>query len=260
MYEVRGSTRGVVSVAPQPQAIFGNRLLDGLPRDEVAKLTPYIRRVFLHRGQEVAVPDEHGELMYFPVDALLWSWSDTTHTERRTSLLAVGRRGVVGWYRVMDVPSNGIRSVVLSPGSAWRVNAGALQSVGESMHSPFRRVLLRFCHAAFSISCCRLACNSEHNVDKRLARWLLWIMDETGKPEVSLTHQQLADVAAIRRPSVSLAFADLQRRGIVRVHHGLVQILDRERLERETCPCYDSITEIIETALDARSSSEVTVG
>ena len=249
MYDLRASARTVASVNPQAQAIFGNRLLDGLPREEIARVSPYVRRVFLHRGQELAAPEERGEFLYFPIDALLWSWCDTTHTERPTSLLTVGRRGVVGLYRILEMPHNNMRTMVLSPGSAWRLHAAAFSAVGESTRGPLRRGLLRFTYAAFAISCCRLACNSEHNVDKRLARWLLWIMDETGKPEVSLTHQQLADVAAIRRPSVSLAFSDLQRRGIVRVHHGLVQILDRDRLEHEACPCYESICDIIEGAL-----------
>lgn len=257
MYEMRGPVRGIAPVSPQAQAIFGNRLLDGLPREEAAKISPYIRRIFLHRGQELRWPEEQREFFYFPIDAFLWTWSDTTHTERPTSLLAVGRRGVVCLNKVFESLRTRTQNVVLSPGSAWRMHVAAFSALGDSMHSPLRRALSRFTHAAFAISCCRLACNSEHNVDKRLARWLLWIMDETGKPEVSLTHQQLADVAAIRRPSVSLAFSDLQRRGIVRVHHGFVQILDRERLERETCPCYEAISEIIEGALAPSSHMDL---
>ncbi len=256
MYDLRGSTRGVITYNPQLQSLFGNRLLDGLPRDEITKLSPYLRRLFLHRGQELASPEERGEFLYFPVDALLWSWSDTTHTERPTSVLTVGRRGVVGLYRMLEMSSNSLRTIVLSPGSAWRLSIAAFEAISDSIRTPLRRMLLRSTYAAFTISCCRLACNAEHNVDKRLARWLLWIMDETGKPEVSLTHQQLADVAAIRRPSVSLAFSDLQRRGIVRVHHGLVQILDRERLERDACPCHEAIDQIIETALSSEGGIE----
>jgi CRP-like cAMP-binding protein len=233
-------------------AVFGNRLLDVLPREEAARLAPHLRRVFLHRGQELGQAAEPFDHLIFPVDALLWAWMDTTDTERPTSLLTVGRRGVVGMGKILDMPMQNANLVVLSPGSAWRLHASALD-LNDSVRLPLRRVLSRFVYGAFAASCCRLACNSEHNVDKRLARWLLWIVDETGKPEVSLTHQQIADVAAIRRPSVSLAFSDLQRRGIVRVHHGLVQILDRERLERETCPCYYAIRDIVDRATVPRS-------
>ena len=245
VYELQQSVREMIPGTREPQpGILGNRLLDALTRDEVSRLAPSLRRVFLHRGQELAQPGEVLENAYFPIDALLWEWFDTTNTERPTSLLAVGRRGMIGLNCVLGVAKNDSHVVVLSPGSAWRLSCEALNNAAESVNGELRRILSRFNYAIFKLSCCRLACNSEHNVDRRLARWLLFIMDETGKPEISLTHQQLADLAAIRRPSVSLAFSDLQRRDIVRVHHGHVQILDRERLERETCHCYDVIRHI----------------
>jgi len=256
---MRAETRGVVAGSPRTKASVGNHLLDGLARGEISKVAPIVRGVFLHGGQELSTPSERGVQMYFPIDALLWSWSQTTHTERPTSLLSLGRRGVAGLYNALDMPGGGERVVVLSPGSAWCLHVAALSTISDSTQSSFRRALLRYSYAIFAISCYRLACNSEHNVDKRLARWLLWIMDETGKPEVSLTHQQLADVAAIRRPSVSLAFSDLQRRGIVRVHHGLVQILDRERLEHETCAYYNAIDNIIEAAMLSRDPLEAAI-
>lgn len=239
MWDVsRSATRGTVAFSPPPATGFsGNRLLDSLPRPEITKLAPYLRRTFLHRGQELATPDRPAEALYFPVDALLWGWTSTTQTERPTSIFATGRRGFVGYgdfFGTIDCPAN---VVALSPGVAWKLPKEALASVAGSVQSPLRRALERHVYASLMAIAYRMACNSEHNVDKRLARWLMYVMDETGKPEIALTHQQLAEVAAIRRPSVSLALSDLARRGIVRVQHGLVQVLDRDRLERESCPC-----------------------
>lgn len=249
MYEVQRSSRGIVGSPAMQQGMFGNHLLDALPKDEIGQLSPHLRRVFLHRGQVLAAPEEAAEFVYFPIDALLWNWTTTTGAERPTSLLTIGRRGAMSLDTLLQMPSVHGTVSVLSPGSAWRVSRCALEVLTGSPDSPARRLLSRFAYSAFAVCAYRLACNSEHNVDRRLARWLLFIMDETGKPEASLTHQQIADVAAIRRPSVSLAFSDLQRRGIVRVHHGLVQILDRERLERETCPCYGAIRGAMDDAI-----------
>ncbi|MBV8639097.1 MAG: Crp/Fnr family transcriptional regulator [Candidatus Eremiobacteraeota bacterium] len=257
MYEVQRGSRGVIGTSVMNHATFGNHLLDALPREEVGRLSAHLRRVFLHRGQILASPGDAAEFLYFPIDALLWSWTTTTGAERPTSLLTTGRRGAMSLDSLLDLPSTHGNVAVLSPGSAWRVARTALESLSRAIDSPIRRMLTRFAYASFAVCAYRLACNSEHNVDRRLARWLLFIMDETGKPEASLTHQQIADVAAIRRPSVSLAFSDLQRRGIVRVHHGLVQILNRERLERETCPCYTAIRVALEDALSGESLSEL---
>ena len=257
MFEVQRGSRGVIGTSAMQHAMFGNHLLDMLPREEIARLSAHLRRVFLHRGQVLASPGDAPEFVYFPIDALLWSWTTTTGADRPTSLLATGRRGAMSLDTLLDLPSTHGHVSVLSPGSAWRIARPALESFSRSIDSPVRRLLTRFAYASFAACAYRLACNSEHNVDRRLARWLLFIMDETGKPEASLTHQQLADVAAIRRPSVSLAFSDLQRRGIVRVHHGLVQILDRERLERDACPCYSAIRDAFEGALTPDSVSEL---
>ena len=257
MYEVQPGSRGVVGTAPLQHAMFGNYLLDALPREEIARLSPHLRRVFLHRGQALAVTGEVAEHIYFPIDALLWSWTTTTGAERPTSLLTIGRRGATPLEALLELQLSDGNVTVLSPGSTWRISRTALQGVLRSFDAPIRRLLSRFAYSSFAVCAYRLACNSEHNVDRRLARWLLFIMDETGKPEASLTHQQIADVAAIRRPSVSLAFSDLQRRGIVRVHHGLVQILDRDRLEKEACPCYGAIHGAMDSVLHAEKVSEL---
>jgi hypothetical protein len=56
--------------------------------------------------------------------------------------------------------------------------------------------------------------------------------------EFAITHQQIAEIAAIRRPSVSLALSQFQREGLIRSQHGRLRILDRERLEKLVCRCY----------------------
>jgi len=99
-------------------------------------------------------------------------------------------------------------------------------------------MLLRYANACILNAACRLACNSEHNIDQRLARWLLWVSDECARPEFSITHQQIAEIAAIRRPSVSLALSQFQREGLVRSQHGRLRILDRPKLEELVCRCY----------------------
>lgn len=260
MYETqRAPSRGVIGAAATvTHTMFGNRLLDALPREEVARFSSQVRRIFLHRGQIIASPGEACEFAYFPIDALLWNWTTTTGADRPTSLAATGRRGALPLAELLAVCEDEQRTIaVLSPGSAWRIPIAVLDALARTADSPIRRVLTRFSYASFMAASYRLACNSEHNVDRRLARWLLFIMDETGKPEASLTHQQIADVAAIRRPSVSLAFSDLQRRGIIRVQHGLVQILDRERLERDTCPCYVAIRDAIDLAAQTDNPHEI---
>src|SRR5689334_13979478 len=86
----------------QHRLVFGNRVLDSLPFSEVERLTPLLRRVFLQREQILVRHGEPIQYLHFPVDAFGWSWTETTGTERPTSVLTVGHRGVLEWNRALD--------------------------------------------------------------------------------------------------------------------------------------------------------------
>ncbi len=197
-----------------------------------------MRRVFLQREQVVGRPGEPIAFFHFPIDLFAWSWTETTDTERPTSVLTVGNRGVLEWNVVLGIDLGNTCATVISPGAAWRLPVETFEHHQPSIHSPLRRLLLRFANASVLNAACRLACNAEHNIDQRLARWLLWVADECGRPEFAITHQQIAEIAAIRRPSVSLALSQFQREGLVRSQHGRLRILERERLEHLVCCCY----------------------
>ena len=223
---------------PRPHRLaFGNRVLDALPPPEAERLAPLLRRVFLQRDQVVVRPNEPIAFLHFPIDAFGWSWTETTGTERPTSVLTVGHRGVLEWNRVLDADRGQTCVTVISPGSAWRLPAEVLDR-DDAAYPGLRKLLLRFANASLLNGACRLACNSEHNIDQRLARWLLWVSDEAARLEFSITHQQIAEIAAIRRPSVSLALSAFQREGLVRSQHGRLRIIDRPGLEALVCKCY----------------------
>ena len=223
--------------------LFGNRILDALPPKDAERLVPAVRRVFLQRDQVVVRPGEPIAFLHFPIDMFAWSWTETTDTQRPTSVLTVGQRGVVEWNRVLATETGNTCATVISPGAAWRMPVETLEQYQPGMQSPLRRLLLRFANAAILNAACRLACNAEHNIDQRLARWLLWVADECGRLEFAITHQQIAEIAAIRRPSVSLALSQFQREGLIRSQHGRLRILERERLEKLVCSCYWIIRE-----------------
>ncbi len=225
--------------AAEPQRLqFGNRILDTLPPKEAERLAPSMRRVFLQRDQVVVRPGELIAFLHFPIDAFAWSWTESTDTQRPTSVLTVGQRGVIEWNRVLASDHGMTCATIISPGSAWRLPVEAFEQSQSTLNSPLRRMLLRFANASLLNCASRLACNAEHNIDQRLARWLLWVSDECGRSEFAITHQQIAEIAAIRRPSISLALSQFQRDGLVRSQHGRLRILERERLEQMVCSCY----------------------
>lgn len=219
--------------------MLGNLILDTLPDHAQQELRPFLRRVFLPRG-DVGDPPLSDALL-FPIDALVRS-SLPGENGRRITVMAMGRRCAAGLGRWWG-ESAAADIHVLEPGNAW------VLPIDQPERSRHERILgpalNSLAYRTLMVTATRIACNVEHNVDRRLAQALLWIADETGRPHVSLTHQMLSELTAMRRPSVSLVLSDLQRRGMVRTVHGSIGILDRKRLEGEACTCYHATRKIM---------------
>jgi len=84
-------------------------------------------------------------------------------------------------------------------------------------------------------------CNRLHDLEQRLARWLLLTQDRVGSGLLRITHDFLATMLGTDRPSVSLAAGALQRKRIIEYSHGSVKVLNRKKLESSACECYSVI-------------------
>ena len=82
------------------------------------------------------------------------------------------------------------------------------------------------------------ACNRLHEVEERLARWLLMVSDLVGSQELQLTQEFVSQMLGARRSTVTLVAGTLQRSGLIEYTRGHVHILDRERLTEVACECY----------------------
>ena len=82
------------------------------------------------------------------------------------------------------------------------------------------------------------ACHAMHPVQQRCARWLLMTHDRMHEQDFNLSHEFLAVVLGVRRPTVSVAAAMLQEAGLIRYTHGRVTVRNRKRLEAASCECY----------------------
>src|SRR6202040_1574422 len=82
------------------------------------------------------------------------------------------------------------------------------------------------------------ACNRLHEIDLRLARWLLMCQDRVDSEYLLLTHEFLAQMLGTGRPSVSLAAGALEKAGLIENTRGTVKIINRKSLEAAACECY----------------------
>ncbi len=95
-----------------------------------------------------------------------------------------------------------------------------------------------------------VACNRLHEVEERLARWLLMVQDRLGESKVELTQEFLGQMLGTRRSSVSLAAGALQRVGLIEYRRGDIRINDHHGLEDVACECYRVIEKIYNGWID----------
>jgi CRP-like cAMP-binding protein len=110
------------------------------------------------------------------------------------------------------------------------------QAIAEC--GPFRDLVGRYLHALIGQLMQNAACRARHTARQRCAKWLLMTHDRMRAEEFSLSHETLADMLGIQRPTVSTVAAAFQRSGLICYTHGRVRVLDRQGLEGVTCECY----------------------
>jgi CRP-like cAMP-binding protein len=103
--------------------------------------------------------------------------------------------------------------------------------------------MLRAAHA-FMIQTTQTAlANGRSKIEERLARWLLMADDRIAGDELRLTHEFLAMMLGVRRSGVTVALQGLERLGLISHRRGLIIILDRKALERNSNGTYQVSSE-----------------
>jgi CRP-like cAMP-binding protein len=100
-------------------------------------------------------------------------------------------------------------------GAGFRIASSDLEEAMNASAS-LRKHLLRFVQV-FNIQITYTALsNTIYTVEERLARWLLMSHDRQNGDEIPLTHDFLALMLGVRRPSVTIALHSLEGLGFIR--------------------------------------------
>lgn len=127
------------------------------------------------------------------------------------------------------------------PGEGHRLNVRVFDRDRDRL-PVLNRLLLRAAAALVIQISQGSACN-RHPIESRCARWLLMTHDRVNDDRFPLTHEFLAQMLGVTRPSVTIAAGILQKAGLISYVRGWVDVLDRDGLEQTSCECYRIITD-----------------
>jgi len=206
-----------------------NKILLGLPPKERSTILPDLDFVEIRTHDvlhDAGNPISHG---YFINDGLA-SFLSVMKNGKSVEVGLAGAEGFVGLPLVVGLSTSPTRVVMQVQGSAFRLKRAKLQDVLRRCPQ-LQRQLNRFTQAMTMQAAQVAACNRVHEVDERLARWLLMSQDRLGGERVPLTQEFLAHMLGTRRASVTVAAGILQRAGLIRYTRGEVNVVDRAGLK-----------------------------
>ncbi len=225
------------SVSP----LRGNKLLSALPPAEMSRLHPMLTRVRWVSGQVLHEAGERIEHVFFVEQGFASMVAQADNGGNGAEVGLIGREGMVGYPVLLDPEAASYnRAMVQMSGSALRMSAEALRDSIDALP-----VLRRMLFGALEVSIAQVAqtaaCNSQHRLLHRLARWLLTAHDRMDGDELALTQDILANILGVRRSGVTIALGLLQAAAVVDQRRGYVIICDRPGLEAAACSCHERV-------------------
>jgi CRP-like cAMP-binding protein len=84
-------------------------------------------------------------------------------------------------------------------------------------------------------------CSRHHTIDQQLCRWLLLSLDRLPTKALTMTQELIANMLGVRREGVTGAASKLQSQGVIKYQRGHIIVLDRPKLEKLSCECYEVV-------------------
>jgi CRP-like cAMP-binding protein len=214
----------------------GNRILAALPREDFARLAPHLTTVRLQRDDVVYIAGDQIRYVYFPISGLM-SLLSTTETGSTVEVAMVGNEGIVGLPVILNNSMIPYEVAVQTETEAYRIKAEDLQEEfdkGGALHES----ILSYTNVMIAQISQAALCHRFHTVEEALGGWLLMVQDRLNTESLNLTQESISHALGVPRTGVTMAAGTLQRAGLIRYSRGKIMILDRERLEDNSCECF----------------------
>ena len=226
-------------VRPPERRPSGNHLLSELSRLTAGKLAPYLRRVFLRRDEFLYTPEDDIASIYFP-ETTVFTEHQMLRDGRTVEVSMTGKESAVGLVAALSAERASTWVQPYMNGTALRIGSKAFREIALREPELLKAVGIRINAYIKQISQ-RVICNTHHPMEGRLCTWLLMLADRCPAGPLKLTHEQMARVLGVFRPSISCAAASLRDRGLIDYVRGNVLIRNSSEMKKAACGCYEEV-------------------
>jgi CRP-like cAMP-binding protein len=237
--------------SPRPR----NLILAQLPNAEYEAFARFLVPVDLPLEMRLSEPNEPIEYVYFLNSGLI-STDALTEKGESVEVGVIGREGFAGLPALLDQPQMSHSVLMQGVGEGLRIRSSILrdQFVKGGM---LQRLVHSFAYLQLVQVSQSVLCNRMHEVDARLARWLLTSADRMESESLNLTQEFLAQMLGVQRSTVTVAAGDLQRAGLIGYSRGKIHIVDRANLAKTACECYQIVRASYQRVLQLNVNSSL---
>lgn len=224
--------------------VSANGLLRALKPADLNALSADFETVELKFKESLHEPGDPTPFVYFPDDGVV-SLLTVLENGMAVELGHVGREGMVDISVFLGFEASESRIMIQVPGSAQRMNSTRFRKHVDALPG-LRRIMGAYVLEFFTMVAQTTACNRQHTIQQRFARWVLMTQDRTARGEFPITQEFLAEMLGVTRPKVTSAAGAMKRRGLINYRRGLMTVENRERLEASACECYALVSDRFE--------------
>ena len=216
-----------------PLTWTNNGLLKTLSAEDVDLVRPHLEPVALEQEASLFESYEPIKHVYFFESGLS---SEVVVASKSIEVGCIGNDGCSGVPVLLGVDSSPHKAFMQAGGKALRIASPDLVGLMDDSRT-LRELLLRYAHVFMIQIAATALADGRYGVEQRLARWLLMCQDRLGD-ELPLTHDFLAVMLGVRRPSVTDALHKLEGNLAIRAERALITVRDRRILEETAGDSY----------------------
>jgi CRP-like cAMP-binding protein len=228
---------------------FKNTLLRSLDADIITRL--HLRRVEFELQHELEFPGRPIEHLFF-VEEGMASITTTFKDGAQVEVGMFGYESVIGVSALMGTKRslNRVYTQIAGYGYSCTVEAARMEF---RLCGAFQDMALRYVQAQLVQAMQSAGCNAKHELEQRLARWLLICADRAHSKTFKMSQEYLAEMLGASRPAVSTTAGLLKDAKLIEYNRGTIHILDVPGLEMKACECYHIIKDHLDNYAEFES-------
>ena len=212
-----------------------NLLIQNLGPEHLIRLRQFFRRITLTKDQYLYQQDDKIDNIIFPETAVV-SEFQILEDGRMIEVGIIGSEGAVGIASAFNPCRAANCTQVCVAGSAIVIPRDLFEREVAS-DTRLQLILHNYINGTIKQLSQRVVCNTFHSVEQRFCSWLLTLQGRSRRDRFKITHEQVARVLGVHRPSVTCIAQGLRERNLIEYGRARLVIRDKAGIEKLACGC-----------------------